>query len=337
MKKSLIFVLSLFFFVTIGASYADARQINWLTNYDEAIKISRATSKPVILFFTGSDWCSWCTKLEDEVLRTPEFADMTADKFVFVKIDFPLNRVQAPETAAQNKRLQKQFDIPGFPTLVILDAVQQKPIGTSGYRPGGGKQYAVFLLKLVDEHTAYKQKLENIDKNPLSGAELKQLYEQAVELKRDGDASYIATVGANTDQKNFFLLERYRLLAEQGQHLSDGALSIRKQLLASDPSNLKLTHYQVAIIDFEAACRSKSDNLSSETTVASLVNYLDNFGEKDKDNRWRLQMLICQVFFENNNYNEALRYAQSSYDSAPLGARPEISTAISSLESKNQH
>ena len=26
------------------------------------------------MFFTGSDWCGWCIRLQKEVLKTPEFA-----------------------------------------------------------------------------------------------------------------------------------------------------------------------------------------------------------------------------------------------------------------------
>src|SRR3989339_2036693 len=63
--------------------------IQWHTNYDEAAELAKTKSVPLVLFFTGSDWCTWCTKLEKEALDTKEFARLVGDKFVFVKLDFP--------------------------------------------------------------------------------------------------------------------------------------------------------------------------------------------------------------------------------------------------------
>lgn len=325
--KALTLILSCAFLSTFcGTSKAEANQIQWLTNYDEAVKISQSTSKPMLLFFTGSEGCTWCIKLEKESLHTPEFAQTVGDKFVFVKLDFPLNRIN--EASAQNKRLQQQFDITGFPVIILLDS-HQKKIGQTGYRPGGGKQYAQHLLKMLEEHTAYREKLDKLDQpGNISGLDLRTLYAQAIELQRDADAAHIAELGINSDQKHFFLLERYRQLIGQGQ--TENAQQIKQQLLAADPQNFKLVQYQMALIDFEATCRNTAD--TPEHAVASLVEYIHRFGEQDKDHQWRLQMLISQVFFEKEKFSEALQYAQSSYQSAPETAQPEIATAIHNIE-----
>ncbi len=208
--KRIAILMSLLLFtasVALNAAPSDGRsgRIKWLTNYDEATQLASKSSKPIILFFTGSDWCSWCIKLEDEVLNTPEFADAVGDKFYFVKLDFPLNRQLPQDITSQNKRLQKQFMINGFPTLVLLDA-QQRQIGTAGYRPGGGKQYAQFLLKLVEDQNAYNQKVDNMDRQKMSSTELKQLYDRCVLLGHDSDIEKIVNAGMKSDQKSFFLL-----------------------------------------------------------------------------------------------------------------------------------
>lgn len=315
------------------ASEGRGNRINWLQNYDEAIRTARASSKPIVILFTGSDWCTWCIKLEDEALNTQEFADAAGDKFVFVKLDFPLNRTQPADIAAQNKRLQKQFAVQGYPTVVILDS-EQRSIGTTGYRPGGGKQYATYLLQLIDGHTAYQQKVQNLENHSLSGIELKILYEQAAELNREQDAERLLVAGVASDQKNFFLLEQYRHLAEQDLSESQEAKAIRKQLLESDPNNMKLTYYQVAIIDFEAACRSADRNCPPEIIVAPLTAYIEKFGKQDKDSLWRLQMIISQVYLEKNKLPEALQFAQSSYHVAPATAQPDISFTIRNLQAQ---
>lgn len=340
MRKIMLSVFGLAFSIGMAFDHSEieARQITWQTNYDEAVRTARASSKPLLLFFTGSDWCTWCMKLEEESLNTPDFAEAVGDKFVFVKLDFPLNRTQPQDIASQNKKLQKQFDISGFPSIVILDPTQLKPMGTAGYRPGGGRAYGAFLLNIVGNYGGYRQKLGQLEERPVSGPELRLLYEQATELKRENDALYIAAVGVESDEKHFFLLERYRLLAQQNQGHSDAAIAIKQRLLASDPYNLKLTHYQVAVIDFETSCRMEDKSANADDTVACLVDYIQKFGENDRDNLWRLQMLISQVYFEKNQVPEALLYAEASLQAAPASVQPEIAAAIHSIETiRAQH
>ena len=144
---------------TYGNTYAQtqpAASVTWYTNYDEAVRQSQATGRPIVLFFTGSDWCTWCNKLEDEVFHSSEFVQDSGNKYIFVKLDFPLKFSLDPTTTQQNSRLQKQYDIKGYPTVILLDS-QQRLIGESGYRAGGGKSYAAYLKKLTDGQSAFSR------------------------------------------------------------------------------------------------------------------------------------------------------------------------------------
>lgn len=149
----------LFLFTTLSPPQLAANQgneIHWMTNYEKAKELSIETQRPMVLFFTGTDWCGWCNKLEREVFDTPEFMGMINNKLIFVKLDFPMKSKLDPATTRQNELLQKQFSVRSYPTVIILGPDQQ-PIGTTGYRSGGGKQYAQHLIKMVNEKTAYKQ------------------------------------------------------------------------------------------------------------------------------------------------------------------------------------
>lgn len=121
--------------------------INWMTDYQAALQLSRDSSKPIVLFFTGSDWCGWCNKLEDEALNTREFAEMAKDQFIFVKLDFPQSSPLDPKTKAQNQRLKNQYSIQGYPTIIMIDG-NEKVIGSTGYVAGGGRNYAEHLKQL---------------------------------------------------------------------------------------------------------------------------------------------------------------------------------------------
>lgn len=317
------------------APKARAAKVQWLTSYEEATNQAKTSNRPIVLFFTGSDWCGWCNKLEEEVFDSQDFANLAADKFVFVKLDYPLYKQQDAKLNAQNKELQKKYAIRSYPTLVVLDPQDQQQIGVTGYRPGGGRQYAGHLQKLVSDFTAYKEKVRNLDKNKLSGADLKKLYEKSKELDLDNDTTYLIKVGMDSDEKSFFLTERYRFLAEEGQIHDPEAVALRQQLLALDPNNEKKTHYDIAVIEFEAFSEEMAkENYSADLAVAPLVEYIARFGNQDKSNLWRLEMIVSQVFLDKNRIQDALKHAKASYESAPSGVQPEIAAAIKNIESQ---
>ena len=312
--------------------------IKWMTNYEEALELANKSAKPLVLFFTGSDWCGWCNKLEEEVFDEPEFVRLAGDKYVFLKLDFPLYAAQPAQLNAQNKQLQKKYDIKSYPTLVLIDARDQKQIAATGYRPGGGRQYAQHLQKLVESYAGYQAKLSQLSTGGLSGEELKKLYERAREFDFANDSTYIMKVGMESGAKNYFLLERYRFLAEEGQIHQAEAVALKLQLQAADPDNKQLMHYNMAIIEFEALCQvlhSEGHELTQEQQeriVAPLLQYIANFGRQDKENLWRLEMIVSQVYLDKNQLEDALKHAKASYNAAPMAVQNEIASAIKSMQ-----
>lgn len=327
---STLMISSFFLHAQESHSY---NHINWLTNYDEAVSLSKSNSKPIVLFFTGSDWCGWCSKLEKEALDTPEFAQIAGTRFVFVKLDFPLNTTLPPHLAVQNKDLQKKYNVKGFPALIILDH-QQNQIGSTGYRPGGGKMYAEHLSKFISDSSSYQQKMKQIDKQKLSTAELKKMYETAQSFGYTEDSKKILEVGISSSDQTFFLVEKYRLMMKTGLD-NEGALKLRKQITDIDPNNKKMTQYQLAVIDFESTNELlEKGKRNADIAVAPLVHYIEKFGTEDKENLWRLEMIISQVYFDKNNLREALNYAKNSYNSAPACAKAEISLAVKNIQAQ---
>ena len=122
--------------------------IKWNTNFNAAVSQAKQANKYILLFFTGSDWCGWCKKLDNEVFSTSEFANTVGNQFVFVELDFPMGQKPSSEVEKQNADLKKKFGVTGFPTVVILDSAQNF-VAETGYRSGGGKAYADYLLGLL--------------------------------------------------------------------------------------------------------------------------------------------------------------------------------------------
>jgi len=119
----------------------------WTTQYAAALKQGRQQKTKVFLFFTGSDWCGWCKRLDREVLATDKFRAYAGKNLVLVKLDFPRDVDQSSSEKAQNEQLAQRFNVRGFPTVVVLDSAG-KEISRLGYQPGGPGPFIDELKKL---------------------------------------------------------------------------------------------------------------------------------------------------------------------------------------------
>ncbi len=88
---------------------------------DSAFSTAYEENKPLLLLFTGSDWCPNCLRLEKTVLSTKEFEDFARDRLILLTADFPQRKKQASELASQNDRLAQKYNPSGlFPTIVLF-------------------------------------------------------------------------------------------------------------------------------------------------------------------------------------------------------------------------
>ena len=128
------------------ATVLSAAEPVWLTDLDAAKAQGVKENKPVLVDFTGSDWCPPCKALHKNVFESKEFAAV-ASKYVLVELDYPRNKPQAPELKAKNAELSKKFGISGFPTVLLIDAKSGEVFGkTVGF---GGQSAKEYLQKLA--------------------------------------------------------------------------------------------------------------------------------------------------------------------------------------------
>ena len=128
MKKLLHSALALALTATIAHAAA-----GWTDNYEKALTQAKTEKKLVLLDFTGSDWCGWCIKIDKEVFSKQDFKTFAKDNLVPVTLDFPHGKKLPKHTADQNGKLQKQFGVQGFPTLVLLNAEGKELHRWGGY------------------------------------------------------------------------------------------------------------------------------------------------------------------------------------------------------------
>lgn len=78
--------LTLLLFCGTMLAFAEA---NWTDNFQLATELAQKEGKPILMLFTGSDWCGYCIKMEKNAFGVPAFGDFLNKNFVLFKADFP--------------------------------------------------------------------------------------------------------------------------------------------------------------------------------------------------------------------------------------------------------
>lgn len=121
----------------------------WLTDFQQAKKEAKEKNLPILVDFSGSDWCGWCIKLDKEVFSQPEFIDYAKKNFVLLLLDFPKENKQDKKTKIQNAELAQKYNVSGFPTVLILDA-EGNFLKQTGYVQGGVENYIKHLKEMKE-------------------------------------------------------------------------------------------------------------------------------------------------------------------------------------------
>ena len=116
MKKFFVCLLTV---LTVGLF---AQEFQWQQNFDNALRLSKESGKPVFAFFTGSDWCGWCIRLDREILSKQEMKKYLNDNFILFKADFPQKNPPPADIMMKNRELMEKYSVRGYPTIIITDA-----------------------------------------------------------------------------------------------------------------------------------------------------------------------------------------------------------------------
>ncbi len=125
----------------------------WVTDFEAAKRQAAEKKLPMLVDFTGSDWCGWCVRLKKEVFDEQAFQDYAKDNLVLVELDFPRRKEQPQELKEANRKLLGQFGVRGFPTIVLLNP-EGVEVARTGYRPGGPAAYIEHLKELLGKKPA---------------------------------------------------------------------------------------------------------------------------------------------------------------------------------------
>ena len=145
------FLLALLAFTFAGSALA-VPPPGWTDDYTKALEKAKADKKSVLLDFTGSDWCPYCIKMMKDVLTQPKFKEFAKDNLVLVELDFPHSKPLSARVKTQNKKLEKEFGVHGFPTFVLVDGDGKKLWEHVGYKEGGPQAF----IDAISSKTASK-------------------------------------------------------------------------------------------------------------------------------------------------------------------------------------
>src|SRR5258706_6706037 len=110
----------LFLAMVAPCSYAAAKPVQWLPNMTAALAYAKKQNKPILAYFSSSDWDEWGKKLDKEVLKSDNFAEWANKNVILFQADFPVNKKQ-DLYKKQNEDLKTKYQVSVVPTFLLLD------------------------------------------------------------------------------------------------------------------------------------------------------------------------------------------------------------------------
>ena len=140
--KGLLILLSLLYFPRMEAQV--------ISQIDSAFHLAKTNGKPVLLVFSGSDWCPGCMRFEKKVLRDSVFAKEGIKQVVILRADFPQRSKLSTVLVRQNDSLAAIYNKEGlFPHIVLLNANDSKQQRTISYTTQSASEFTAILKTLL--------------------------------------------------------------------------------------------------------------------------------------------------------------------------------------------
>jgi thioredoxin-related protein len=149
MKK---FILGLILISYLGVNAQEQKEeVQWLTDYNQALKIAKEENKPMLILFTGSDWCPPCKAMHKDLFHNKEFIDLSK-RFVLLFIDFPKRKALPEKQREHNYQIASKYHRGGVPTMVFVTPDEKVITKLSGYRYGQPERNLGVMKKILESY-----------------------------------------------------------------------------------------------------------------------------------------------------------------------------------------
>ena len=104
-----------------------------LIDPNQAFKAAQESGKPVLLVFSGSDWCAPCIRFEREILSDASFLRYAESHLILLKADFPQRKTIAQPLRLAYEKLADTYNQEGaFPKIIVVRP-DQKALATLAF------------------------------------------------------------------------------------------------------------------------------------------------------------------------------------------------------------
>jgi len=135
------------------------REGPWYVSYTEARRSAMRAGKPLLIWFTNTQFSPLCRSLDKEVFSRGSFGEWAGDAVVRLRLDFNVkgeSRDQGRSAMDDKIRkenyledLKRQYNVQGFPTVLLVSAHGKVAARYRGYR----KSYSDFYEARVRNDT----------------------------------------------------------------------------------------------------------------------------------------------------------------------------------------
>jgi len=124
----------------------------WQLDLNEAQKKAQSENKPIILVFSGSDWCGPCIKLDKQIWKSQEFIDYANENYILLRADFPRKKDNklTEQQQKKNYQLAEKYNTEGYFPLVIVMDKNLVILGKTGYKQMTPTEYIDHLNSFIN-------------------------------------------------------------------------------------------------------------------------------------------------------------------------------------------
>ena len=280
------------------AALVPAWAAEWMTDLEAAKAKAAAENKAVLVDFTGSDWCGWCIRLRKQVLDTPAFEQYARDKFVLLEVDVPQNPAFDKTLRERNEALCKQYDVQGFPTIMVLTPQGDVVGGFGGFKPS--VEAAAKPLDAALDTAALLRKAET-QQGAEKLATLAEAYKSMPEDMQQRAGALLQRIAALDPQDSTGIIRKQRVRQQmqltlaavrRAQSPQEAMAAIDSALATAEPENkvgLLQVKFQVMLMSAQSADDVKAAavvgrqamELDPEMTPEARQKFEDSFADPE--------------------------------------------------------
>ena len=133
--KCLLFVMSLF--LMCGTLHAEGIEFDTQSSWEQIKQRAKEENK-YILMDCQTTWCGWCRKMEADVFPDESLGAYVNEHFISVSVQFDKTKSDndyVKSWYSDAEAIQKNINIPGFPTILIYSPEGEIVHKIVGYQP----------------------------------------------------------------------------------------------------------------------------------------------------------------------------------------------------------